>query len=334
MREPEKPFSTFALDLGTDHPAYQVVPDCLPRPCRPYAWYVRVPDLPDFLRHIAPALERRLEQSALAGHTGELCISFYREGLCLALERGRLDESGALGHRTLEPGHGVLSRSDLPAASHGLSVAGRAGIRLCRLPGGGRRGGGTADGPLPPAAVQRLGRLMMASGSRKAPGELISPLLRSMLETRYHLGSISSAKVLEGGYWNRVLRVESEEDPFVLRISHPATPAGGVAYGSMCLSLGHGSHTSRNCRRPSRRWMDRHIFCGKTVWSRSFPSCRAVSPTASARLYAQMRPACWRLSIRWRSTTRIARRDRAIRPCATWTGTRTASGAGRRSAPS
>ena len=89
-REPEGPFSALELDLGTDHPAYHAASDCLPRTGRPYAWYVRVPDLPDFLRHIAPALERRLEPSALAGHTGELWISFYREGLCLALERGRL----------------------------------------------------------------------------------------------------------------------------------------------------------------------------------------------------------------------------------------------------
>ena len=89
-REPEKPFSAYALDLGTDHPAYHAASACLPRTGRSYAWYVRVADLPDFLRHIAPALERRLEQSALAGHTGELWISFYREGLCLAMERGRL----------------------------------------------------------------------------------------------------------------------------------------------------------------------------------------------------------------------------------------------------
>src|SRR6266849_4387597 len=73
-------------------------------------------------------------------------------------------------------------------------------------------------------------RSVMASGSRITPGEVISPVLRSTLETRYHLGSLSSAKVLEGGYWNRVLRVEAEQGPFVLRISHPTTTAEGVAY--------------------------------------------------------------------------------------------------------
>ena len=49
-----------------------------------------MPDLPRFIRLIAPVLERRLADSALAGHSGELTISFYRSGLRLAFETGRL----------------------------------------------------------------------------------------------------------------------------------------------------------------------------------------------------------------------------------------------------
>jgi hypothetical protein len=56
----------------------------------PYPWYLRVPDLPAFLRHILPVLERRLAESAEAGYTGELTIDFYRGGLRLALENGKL----------------------------------------------------------------------------------------------------------------------------------------------------------------------------------------------------------------------------------------------------
>jgi Acetyltransferase (GNAT) domain len=59
----------------------------------PYAWYVRVPDLPGFMRHIAPALERRLAGSAVAGHSGELKLDFYRGGLRLRFEEGRLIEA-------------------------------------------------------------------------------------------------------------------------------------------------------------------------------------------------------------------------------------------------
>lgn len=56
----------------------------------PYAWYLRVADLPRLLHHITPALERRLAESPQAGYTGELTVDFYRGGLHLALEDGKL----------------------------------------------------------------------------------------------------------------------------------------------------------------------------------------------------------------------------------------------------
>jgi hypothetical protein len=80
----------FSFMLGTEHPVYEAFTDRLPRTVPPYAWYLRVPDLPRFLRRIAPALERRLAESPLAGHSGHLKLSFYRDGLRLAFERGRL----------------------------------------------------------------------------------------------------------------------------------------------------------------------------------------------------------------------------------------------------
>jgi hypothetical protein len=89
-RDGGEPFDAFGFWLGIDHPVYQAIPERLPRVRDPYAWYVRVPDVPDFIRHIAPALERRLAESVSAGHTGEVKISFYRSGLRLVLEHGRL----------------------------------------------------------------------------------------------------------------------------------------------------------------------------------------------------------------------------------------------------
>jgi GNAT superfamily N-acetyltransferase len=80
------------LGLGVEHPVYDVIGDWLPHIHKPYAWYVRVADLPGFLGHIAPVLERRLAESALVGHTGKLEISFYRDGLRIAFENGRLKE--------------------------------------------------------------------------------------------------------------------------------------------------------------------------------------------------------------------------------------------------
>lgn len=59
-------------------------------PPDPYAWYLRVPDVPCFLRHVAPALERRLAESPYAGYSGEITLDFYRGGLRLVVEAGRL----------------------------------------------------------------------------------------------------------------------------------------------------------------------------------------------------------------------------------------------------
>jgi hypothetical protein len=62
----------------------------LPRLRKPYAWYIRLADMPAFIRHIAPALEKNLAGSPFAGHSGELKLTFYRSGLKLAFEEGRL----------------------------------------------------------------------------------------------------------------------------------------------------------------------------------------------------------------------------------------------------
>ena len=47
-------------------------------------------DLPDFLWLIAPVLEQRLAESELVGHSAELKITFYRGGLRLVLDHGRI----------------------------------------------------------------------------------------------------------------------------------------------------------------------------------------------------------------------------------------------------
>ena len=59
-----------ALGLGRTHPAYDALPYDWPIvKLPPYAWYVRVADLPALVRHIAPALERRLIGSVAEGYT-------------------------------------------------------------------------------------------------------------------------------------------------------------------------------------------------------------------------------------------------------------------------
>ncbi len=86
----KKPFAAFGFWLGEDHPVYQAIPSLLPRYRKPYAWYLRVADVPDFLRLVTPVLEKRLSISPMAGYSGELKITFYRTGVRLVLQKGKL----------------------------------------------------------------------------------------------------------------------------------------------------------------------------------------------------------------------------------------------------
>jgi hypothetical protein len=97
------PIEGFGFWLGGAHPVYEVIPDRLPRTRPPYAFYIRVPDLPGFIGHIAPALEKRLAASHLVGHSGEVRITFYRGGVRLAFENGRLTTAEA--YRPTPVGH-------------------------------------------------------------------------------------------------------------------------------------------------------------------------------------------------------------------------------------
>jgi GNAT superfamily N-acetyltransferase len=91
-RRPDtEPMSGINFELWRTHPVYDVLGDALaPRHEPPYAWYVRVRDVPAFIQHIAPALERRLANSEVAGYTGELKLDFYRGGLRMVFENGCL----------------------------------------------------------------------------------------------------------------------------------------------------------------------------------------------------------------------------------------------------
>jgi hypothetical protein len=82
--------SAFTFALAGSHPVYEVMRDNLPRVREPYSWYMRVPDLPAFIKHIAPVLEQRLENSLIPGQSGEIKLSFYSKGLRLGFERGKL----------------------------------------------------------------------------------------------------------------------------------------------------------------------------------------------------------------------------------------------------
>lgn len=89
----DKKIHVLTCALGPEHPVYTALDTNLELPNRyPYAWYIRVPDLPAFLRHIAPALEKRLAQSPMAGYSGTLRLGLYTQHLNITWENGLLQE--------------------------------------------------------------------------------------------------------------------------------------------------------------------------------------------------------------------------------------------------
>lgn len=86
-----KSAASIRFRLARPHPLFDALGDVrgAEQP-HPYAWYIRVPNLPAFIRHIAPVLERRLADSTQSGYSGELTMNFYRGGLRLAFHQGKL----------------------------------------------------------------------------------------------------------------------------------------------------------------------------------------------------------------------------------------------------
>ncbi|MBX3014952.1 MAG: GNAT family N-acetyltransferase [Caldilineaceae bacterium] len=85
------PLTEISLFLGKDHPVYALLSEpLLARTVAPYAWYLRVPDIPAFLQQITPVLEKRLADSVLVGQTGTLKFDLYRLRFALHLHSGKV----------------------------------------------------------------------------------------------------------------------------------------------------------------------------------------------------------------------------------------------------
>ncbi len=107
-------FTGIHFGLGDEHPLYDTIPHRLPQVARPYAWYIRVPDLPAVLRQIAPALERRLAASPQAGFSGDLRISTFTDGVRFHFEAGRIAAEAWRPERVEEGDAAFPERSFLP----------------------------------------------------------------------------------------------------------------------------------------------------------------------------------------------------------------------------
>jgi hypothetical protein len=62
-----------------------------------YAWQIRLVDVGRLLKKLAPVLERRIANSALAGLTRNVCLNLYREAFELRFEKDKLTAVEPLG---------------------------------------------------------------------------------------------------------------------------------------------------------------------------------------------------------------------------------------------
>jgi hypothetical protein len=97
-----QPHEKFGFFLGASHPAYEVCASNLPQTHKPYAFYLRVPNLVDFLQEISPALENHLAKSAFDLFTGKVVLSFYRRGLVMEIKNGHIEEIRKIEGEALE----------------------------------------------------------------------------------------------------------------------------------------------------------------------------------------------------------------------------------------
>ena len=84
------PINRINFTFGDNHPVYEALGPELEKARPPYAWFIRVPDLPAFFHQIAPVLEQRLAKGVMAGFSGNVKFSFYRRQLQLTWVDGHL----------------------------------------------------------------------------------------------------------------------------------------------------------------------------------------------------------------------------------------------------
>ena len=107
-RERKQTISHIVFPFADTHPAIKALGTQFEKRRNAYAWYIRVPDLPRFIEHIRPVLERRLAESVMAGHSGTLRLNFYTDTLKLTFDAGAITEIGRYQLDNVEDGDALF----------------------------------------------------------------------------------------------------------------------------------------------------------------------------------------------------------------------------------
>lgn len=99
-----KELKAINLELGRTHPAYHALLGNKIRVDEPYGLYIRVPDIVAFLRHIRPALEKNLVGTVAEGYNGELKLNYYRSGIQLKFNGGKITDISTWSPDSVEDG--------------------------------------------------------------------------------------------------------------------------------------------------------------------------------------------------------------------------------------
>ena len=83
---------TLMLELGRTHPAYHALLGNKIHGHEPYGLYIRVPNLVAFLRHIRAVLEKNLVGTVAEDYNGELKLNYYRSGIKLKFNGGKITD--------------------------------------------------------------------------------------------------------------------------------------------------------------------------------------------------------------------------------------------------
>ena len=91
--DPERAIKLIKTELQNNHPAYIFDEGTLgPEPNDNYAWYVRVPHLTRFIHKLAPALNRRLDESPHAGLNALITIHLGKHSIGIQCNDGKCEQ--------------------------------------------------------------------------------------------------------------------------------------------------------------------------------------------------------------------------------------------------